>query len=216
MSGARDDGFTLVEVLISLFIFSLISTGAYLALASTLDAREAAEARIDELEALSATRRLLADDIGTSVLRRNRDGLGGWERDVALTDPDRLVLTRRARSNPGGAFPRGDLMRVEWLVENGQLVRRFLPHENPAQLAPPVSRVVLDGVERIEVARVLSRSAVQALMAQVDTPNDPLSEALILLQRQQGEFPETGIIEVRLFHDDDTETRHVFEWNAAA
>lgn len=210
---AGEAGFTLVEVLISMFIFSLISTGAFIALSTTLDAREAVEARTNALEQLAAMRRLMADDVGTSTLRQNRDGLGDPLEDAGLLDPERLVLTRRGRPNPGGAFARSDLLRVAWEVDGGQLVRRFLPHENPAQIAEPVARVVLDGVERMEVERVLGRTTLNTLLEQADTLGGPLQQALIAQQRQQSTFPDAGMIGVRLFHADGTQTRHLFTWD---
>ncbi|MGB6318164.1 MAG: prepilin-type N-terminal cleavage/methylation domain-containing protein, partial [Litorimonas sp.] len=75
---SSESGFTLVEVLISMLIFSLISVGALIALTTTLDAREAATQRLDAVDRLAATRRVMADDFAAMVRRQNRDGLGGF------------------------------------------------------------------------------------------------------------------------------------------
>ena len=170
----------------------------------------------DEIEKLAAARRLLADDISTSTLRPNRDGLGDFSVSLeAFTSLDSLELTRRARPNPGGAFSRGDLLRVAWRVENGQLIRAFLPHENPATVEPPLDRVVLEGVERMEVRRILT----PVLLADFNQAVAPggIGAADIASVVRAFETPETppeiSLIDITLFHNDGTTTRHVFEWN---
>ncbi len=200
-----DAGFTLVEVLVSLFIFSLISVAGFIALSATLDARERSEARLDEIAPLVAMRRLMADDIAAITPRTNRDGLGGIIRteEVAYT-PGTLPLTRRARPNPGGEAARGDLQRIEWRVQDGQLIRAFLPHENPALVEPPRDRVVLDGVEsmRVEVLFASGRRITAT------NPNFTAPHRAAHIARQQGS--QSVALDVLLTHVDGTTTRHVF------
>ena len=197
---ASDSGFTLVEVLISLFIFSLISTGAYLALASTLDARERAEARIEAVEHLAAARRIMADDFAALTYRTNRDGLGGFiDPSREFADEDVLSLTRRGRPNPGGAFPRGDLQRVSYRVEGGQLIRSYLPHENPGQVERARDRVILDGVAAMAVAPVQPERGEGTVRVVSSVPLNQLIAT--------GGLPAVSLT---LTHADGTTTRHVF------
>ncbi|WP_298914531.1 type II secretion system minor pseudopilin GspJ [uncultured Algimonas sp.] len=188
---ARDAGFTLVEVLVSMFVFSLISVGALIALTATLDARERSEARIEQVEQLAAARRIMADDFAHMVRRQNRDGLGGIVNEsmsAALTDG--FELTRRGRPNPEGIYPRGDLLRVGWRVEEGRLIRAFLPHENPAFVEPPLDRTVLDDVEAMKVMPMIGQTSFNSIMIPLDR-----AEA----------------VSIDLVHADGTTTRHVFE-----
>lgn len=190
-STTHESGFTLVEVLISMFIFSLISIGALIALTATLDARERSEVKIEEIERLAAARRIMADDFAAMTVRQNRDGLGGFidlSREAARTDG--FELTRRARPNPDGTFARGDLLRVSWRVESGQLIRSFLPHENPPYVEPPIDRVILDGVEGMEVILIGRASEINS------RPNR--------LENAAGLW-------IALTHSDGTTTRHLFE-----
>ena len=225
---ARNDaGFTLVEVLVSMFIFALISVGAYIALSGTLAARDGAGARIDAVQDLAAARRLLADDIATGTTRINRDELGtlggtlGGSILDAGNDPSVLRITRRARPNPQGVFPRGDLLRVEWAVENGALVRRFLPHENPGPVSEPITRVVLDGVEAMQVRRVLNpemQAAMLELRAGLDGA-DALPALPLATSATGGPGSgdtEISVVDITLDHADGTQTRHVFELRWAA
>ena len=199
-------GFTLVEVLISLFIFSLISVAGFIALSATLDARERAQARLDAMAPLAAMRRLLADDIDAMVPRDNRDGLGGRvdSFQTAYT-PGTLDITRRARSNPGGEAARGDLLRLQWRVEVGQLIRAFLPHENPALVEPAQDRIVLDGVDAMSVALLFEGDVV---LSDGGNPNGlGLHRAAEIARLQRGRMVA---LDIRLTHADGTTTRHVF------
>lgn len=194
---ASDHGFTLVEVLISLFIFSLISVGAMMALQSTLDVRERSGGRIERLDDLIAARRIMAEDFAARIERSNRDGLG------SMIDPgrevfkdDELTLVRRGRANPGGEFPRGDLWRIEYRVEDGALIRAFYPHENPARLDDPVDRILLRGVEAMHVR-----------------PEFPPGSSSAQRSLNMSIF-SAPLIVIELTHSDGTETEHVFETGA--
>lgn len=199
----REAGFTLVEVLVSMFVFSLISVGTLIALTATLDARERSEAKIKQIEGLAAARRLMADDFKTMTLRQNRDGLGGFvDMSLEAPQPDRFELTRRARPNPDGVFARGDLLRVSWRVESGQLIRSFLPHENPAYVAPAIDRVILDGVEAMAVEPLISRPSINSIRALLDD---------VRTTQQFGRLQTADAVSITLTHDDQTITRHVFE-----
>jgi general secretion pathway protein J len=196
----REAGFTLVEVLVSMFIFSLISLGTLIALSATLDARERSEARIEQVERLAAARRIMADDFAAMTLRQNRDGLGGFidlSREAAQTDG--FTLTRRARPNPDGVFARGDLLRVSWRVESGQFIRSFLKHENPAYVEPPIDRIVLDGVEDMLVEPAGGITSIAALLARSSNPETA------------GQLLSADAISITLTHADGTTTRHIFE-----
>jgi len=199
----NESGFTLVEVLISMFIFSLISIGALIALTATLDARERSEAKIEQIEQLAAARRIMADDFAAMTLRQNRDGLGGFidlSREAARTDG--FELTRRARPNPDGFFARGDLLRVSWRVESGQLIRSFLPHENPAYVEPPIDRVVLDGVVSMTVEPAQESGGIRSIQALLSATTRSQSA---------GRTFSPDAVSITLAHSDGTTTRHIFE-----
>lgn len=205
---AQEAGFTLVEVLVSMFIFSLITIGALIALSTTLDARDRAETRLSEIEQLAAARRLMADDFATMTLRQNRDGLGGFvDPSQAAIQTDGIILTRRARPNPDGAFARGDLLRIEWRVERGQLIRSFLPHENPAYVEPAIDRVVLEGVDAMDIAPLFSEGMQAADIRARLAPGVLLTSDTLFLA--------APALSITLTHSDGTTTRHIFEQSGA-
>jgi len=144
----REAGFTLVEVLISLFIFALISVGTMTALTQSLQGKDRLAASMEEINQLNAARAILRSDMSALTLRPSRDELGGFNPYVLTTDGEALLsFTRRGKQNPSGLEKRGDLERVEYHFENGTFIRRSYEHENPAQAAKSFDRVLFDGLQ---------------------------------------------------------------------
>ena len=148
----NDAGFTLVEVLISLFIFALISVGTMTALTQSLQGKDRLEGSMDKLNQLTAARAIMRADMSKLTLRQSRDELGGLNPYVLTTDGEALLsFTRRGHQNPSGLEQRGDLERVEYHFENGALIRRSYAHENPAQLAKTYDRILFDGLRNVKI-----------------------------------------------------------------
>jgi len=149
-------GFTLVEVLISLFIFALISVGTMTAMTQSLQGKSRLAASMEELNQLNAARAILRADMSALTLRTSRDELGGINPYVLTTDGEALLsFTRRGKQNPSGLEARGDLERVEYHFEGGALIRRSYAHENPAQAAASFDRVLLDDLQDTKLYAVI-------------------------------------------------------------
>ena len=157
MSGClhKEAGFTLVEVLISLFIFSLITAGTMTALTQSIRGKDRLAVSMEELNELNAARAIIKADMSTLTLRPSRDELGGLNPYVLTTDGEALLsFTRRGRENPSGIEARGDLERVEYHFEDGALIRRSYAHENPAQLPTKFDRTLLDDLKAVDVSAI--------------------------------------------------------------
>ena len=153
MTASRESGFTLIEVLVALFVFSVLSAATLQALTSTLRAREGVDRGLARIEALAVLDRTLRDDLRHATTRPTRDAFGTPEPvSLELYGPTELLtFTRTGRSNPEGAAPRGDLMRVSYDVENGAFVRRTPALPTPAVNTPIAERVLMDGVASLVI-----------------------------------------------------------------
>lgn len=153
-----EDGFTLIEVLVSLFIFALLSVGTMMALFQTMETQRRLNDASAELNELQQMRAIIFADMEAMVLRENRDGLGGFEPFLLTTDGEAmLTFTRRGRENPGGLSPRGDVQRVSYFFREGEFIRSSLPHENPAQIVTPTERVLMDGLRSVELSGLIEQ-----------------------------------------------------------
>ncbi|WP_371395723.1 type II secretion system minor pseudopilin GspJ [Fretibacter rubidus] len=148
----QDTGFTLVEVLIALFIFSLISVGSVSALSSAMNGKAQIEAKLDAMTDIQLTRTLMQADFDAVILRPTRDSFGMMEPYVLRGGIDNLIsFTRTGRPNPGGLERRGDLQRVSYVFEDDRLIRSSLSHENPGQNTATIDRVLLNDLDDVDI-----------------------------------------------------------------
>ena len=148
-------GFTLIEVLVSLFIFSIISIGATTALTQSLKTKEQLASVMDKLSEINIARTIIKNDISAITLRASRDELGD-KRPYSLFSDSTVLLsfTRRGLENPGGLEKRGDLERVNYVFEEGSLIRVSYEHENPGQMPNTYRLVLLKSIKDIKIKGV--------------------------------------------------------------
>lgn len=143
-------GFTLVEVMVALFVFALLSAAGVGVLAATADNREAVRSRMDRLAEFQRARALLRADFAQAAVRLTR-GLDGEQARSVLVDGDGAMLigfTRRGWSNPD-RDPRGSLQYVEYRLVEDRLERVVRSVPDGGDLRAP--QVLLTGVERAEI-----------------------------------------------------------------
>lgn len=144
-------GFTLVEMLIALVIFGIITAGGVALLSFSVRAEEMADR---QLEALSAVRRsgaLLTGDLAQAVRRSWRDNEG---RPNAAFVGNRsnsqtlMVFVRAGWDNPDG-LPRASLQRVEYRFQGNRLIRIGFAHVDGSGAAQVAT--LMEDVERVTV-----------------------------------------------------------------
>lgn len=138
-------GFTLVEALVSLLIFSLIAGGGVLLLSQTLQAQGRVEAAQDELRAVQSARALLAADLAQITPGAVREagraafvfqGAGGARPAMSFV---------RASGKPGSPDQvTTQLVVVEYLIdESGSLVRVTRSAIDPGPAAKDRTRTLV-------------------------------------------------------------------------
>jgi general secretion pathway protein J len=148
----RSHGFTLVEVLVAMAIFGLMSVLAQQALSASLRNAEVLESRMDRLQAIQQTMRLLGRDVVQAAPRPVRDPLNGNLRPAFLVNPGgefALELTHAGWPNPAGV-KRGVLQRSAYRIEDGVLIRAYWNVLDATLNNEPLVTELLDEVESIE------------------------------------------------------------------
>ena len=93
--------FTLIEVMASLAIFAILAALCYGALSRTLESAKILNARMDRLQAIQRTMRLLTEDLQQLAPRPIRDELGENTPGPAERYDSRLLVSIDAwESNP--------------------------------------------------------------------------------------------------------------------
>lgn len=162
----RQAGLTLLEVLIAAALMALVGLIGAGLLGGVLAGRDSVETRLDRMEGLDRMRTLLRDDIGQVVARPARNEEGAPSRlvfagDVEGVDPwggltdrrERVILafTRRGWANPGQARPRSSLQYVEYVLADDRLIRRSWDYPDRAPETRARSRVLVEGVDGVEL-----------------------------------------------------------------
>ena len=145
------NGFTLIEVLVALAVFGVMSMLAYATLGSTLTNADYLTDRMDRLQSIQRTMRYLASDLTQSAPRPIRTELGdSFEPalETSLGSEFVLELTRSGWGNPAG-LPRGTLQRVAYRIEEDQLVRYYWTVLDRTYANEPLAVVLLDDVESL-------------------------------------------------------------------
>ncbi len=146
----REKGFTLLEIIIAVGIFAVISALAYGGLNTVLRSAQKTEAAADELQQLQLAMSIIQQDLSQITDRPVRNEFG--EREGAVVSPGsfgRLItFTRRGWKNPAER-PRSTLQRVAYLLEDGKLIREYWPQLDAAPGVETVKYPLLENVAEV-------------------------------------------------------------------
>lgn len=140
-------GFTLVEMLVSLFIFALLSAAGVALLSYSAKAQGFASARLDDVAAVRRMGALLTSDLAQATGRLPRDDMGrahpAFDGQAAS-----MELVRGGWDNLDGA-PRASVQKVEYRLAGGRLERIAYPYIDGAAAMPPL--VLLDDIRALHL-----------------------------------------------------------------
>ena len=150
-------GFTLLELLVALAVFSIMAIAAYSGLRNVLYTRAAVEEQNRRLAAVQMAVYRLEQDIEQTTPRGSRDEYGEPQ-GALLGDPladDRLTLTRAGWDNPLGQ-QRANLQRATYRLRDGRLWRLYWPVLDRGGPIEPRETLLLDRVREFK-ARFLDQ-----------------------------------------------------------
>lgn len=149
---SSQSGFTLVELMVALAIFGMLSAAGVALFASSVRSQEQVGRRLDALGAEARLSAILAADLGQAVPRIARDSRGAFVPAFSGSNgvgaAPVLAFVRGGVSNPGEQ-PRGSLQRVQYRLRDGRLERVAFAavdgsaDEQVSVLADRVTRVAL-------------------------------------------------------------------------
>jgi len=150
----RRAGFTLVEVLIAIFIAAVMFAIGYRALNQALKDREALNTSQQRVTEIQRGMRILAQDFAQIEARATRDTEGNGEMQAAIkasgSDNTLVTFSRTGWSNPAG-LQRPAEQRVRYQFIDGSLVREHWLSVDPALNSEPKQRVILTRVKSAEI-----------------------------------------------------------------
>lgn len=146
-------GFTLLEILIAVAIFALVSTATFSMLQQTIKSGERFDNKAAYLVELQRAHRLLQQDFSQVVPRTVRDEFGDVLPAVMSEDESwgtSIELTRTGRPNPLNK-PRSHLLRLRYLFDGDNLIRRTWKSLDRAAGAEYQDQIVLTDVKKWQI-----------------------------------------------------------------
>jgi len=148
----REKGFTLIEVLVAMAVFGVLTILAYMSLGQTLANADMLTERMDRLQAIQRTMRYLSNDLTAASPRPVRSEVGDSYLPavmVSAANDFALAVTHGGWTNPAG-LPRSTQQRSVYLLEEGKLFRVYYSVLDATYSNNAVSTEILEGVERLE------------------------------------------------------------------
>jgi general secretion pathway protein J len=149
----RARGFTLLEVLVSVFIFGVVAALAYGGYNQLIRQSEIVESNAGRTRQIQAAVQRMAEDFSMIEPRPVREPLGETVEPALRSGPrtETLVdLTRSGWSNPAGV-PRSTLQRVTYRMVDNKLERAYWTALDRTQTEQPTDAVLLDKVRSVNL-----------------------------------------------------------------
>ena len=151
MSRFRSNGFTLIEILVAVAIFGVMSMLAWGALGRSLSNADLLTERMNRLQAIQRTVRYISSDLMQSSPRSVRDEFGQTRIPAMISNAlgnFAIEFTHGGWRNPAG-LPRSTLQRTAYRLEDDELVRYHWRVLDRTYANEPVATVLLDNVESL-------------------------------------------------------------------
>jgi len=151
MRRSGQKGFTLLEIVVAVGVFAVLTTLAYGGLNQVLNQSQQTREISQKLQDLQYAFALIQQDFSQMVPREVRDEYGN--RQPALTtslDESFLVkFTRQGWRNPAEQA-RSSLQRVSYILDEGQLQRSYWFELDRAPSSEPIVMPLLEDIESVE------------------------------------------------------------------
>lgn len=153
----KNNGFTLIEVLVSIFIFAILATGSYQVLQSAIQTDEVSGRKIERLAEIQKTFTISDRDFSQMAYRSNRYPAYStrkyiWAaKNILDSDDWGIEFVRNSLLNPGAMLNRSELQRVAYRLKNGELQRGTYARTDPLENQPPRWETLITGVSKFEL-----------------------------------------------------------------
>ena len=195
-------GLTLIEMLVAVFVFAVLATLTYQALARSLQHSEVLTASMNRVQDIQLAMRFLESDLLQTAPRPVRDELGEQLLPAIRSDASSqfaLEVTRGGWSNPAG-LPRSTQQRIAYQLVDGELSRYHWYVLDRTFSNEPIQTVLLGDVDAIlfRYMRTNGEWVEQwppvAAATGVNPQNRPRAVEIVLSLADEGEI--TRIVEV--------------------
>jgi general secretion pathway protein J len=140
-------GFTLLEILIALFIFTIVSVIMVSTLHAVLTSQSATEKKAMRLTELQTALILVSRDLEQTVNRpitTSKDAI-----ELFIGTPNSVTFTHAGLVNPMGELHRSTLQRTEYILDRNQFIRVTWPVLEQTAKTQSDQRILLKNVAQL-------------------------------------------------------------------
>jgi len=141
-------GFTLLELMVAVAVFAILSAMAYGGLRNVIDNSQQTDLSMQRLQQVQLAMVKISRDFTQLSQRNIRDEYGNSNNYIMAGENGDVLIefTRGGRRNPAEML-RSHLLRVAYKLEDNQLSRLHWPHLDRTQEMQPYESVLLEDVE---------------------------------------------------------------------
>lgn len=147
--GRRSVGFTLLEILVALLVFSIVGLISSQLVSQTIRSNEILKEHGDRLGQIHRAMQILQRDVMQMAQRPIRGNYGEPVPNLLIGADGAIEFSRNGWRNPLN-LPRAEVQRVGYVVQESELVRGYWPVLDRAQDTEPVFQTLLSDVEQAE------------------------------------------------------------------
>ena len=143
-------GFTLIEVLISLFILSIIAIVSTNFLQSSIDLRNQSKSKVDDIKVFNLGVSTIRRDLMSTVNLPMRDNFGNQLPNFIGSNTDKKItflgFINRIDSS------RSSISRIEYLFDDTKFIRRVYFTADPYDYDDHIDSVIFDNIDDVEIS----------------------------------------------------------------
>ncbi len=188
------NGFTLLEIIIALFIFSIVSIIVVSALHNVLTTQAALDKKTARLAELQFALLLLSRDLEQTINRPVINAKNTAEGFIGTAHT--VTFTHAGFANPFGQLPRSTLQRTRYVFQQNTLIRQTWPTLDLARAVNPDARLLLKNVTEFHFDYLDAKKQFQPTWPPRDQPQAilPLAVRVSLTLSNWGKIIQLYII----------------------
>lgn len=190
----KDDkvsGFTLIEILIALFIFALVAVITTTVLRTVLNTRDGINHSMDELGELQIAMALMEQDFRQVTQRNIQTGLPNTEFSFVGV-AEKVSFTRAGLVNPLMQFTKSTLQRAHYYYQDGNLYRVTSSVLDPPRETKEISKKILSHLEKFTFSFMGEQNTIYPSWPVIETQEEvitlPRAVKVYIKLKNQGEM----------------------------